>query len=317
MRHVHGGIAEWKEAGLPIESAPVEATANDAALGLESRVAAVRGTSAQRGIFREAVFDLVDRLSTTHLFAAWMLLILACAASYWLLSYAGLSALTEKGKSVAADTGGLWTAIYFSFITALSVGYGDILPMGAARILAVAEAAGGLLIFGLLIAKFVSHRQDLLVRQIHAVTFEERLDRVQTNLHLVVSELLAIAAACADGSGQPRRCGPRLESTVLIFVGELRVIHHLLYEPEQTLDESVLSALLANLSSALNMMGEVMQELPRNFPRSSALNDALRTVSVLAQDICAECVPQVYADGLKILMDRIQQSARTIALHQE
>ncbi|MBV8773113.1 MAG: hypothetical protein JO166_12415 [Deltaproteobacteria bacterium] len=260
----------------------------------------------------EGVFDLLDGLSTARLFTIWLGLIFACGVLYWLSALAKHPGLAEEGKSVAANLDGLWTAIYFSFVTATSVGYGDVLPVGAARILAVAEAAGGLLIFGLLIAKFVSYRQDILVRQIHNVTFEERLDRVQTNLHLVVSELLAIGAACDDGVARLPRIAPRLESTTLVFAGELRAIHHLLYEPEQAPDEAVLNAILANLSSALTTMREVLQGAPQSIPRTATLNDALRTVSVLAQEICADCVPHVYAPGLRTWMDRIQQLARTI-----
>ena len=40
------------------------------------------------------------------------------------------------------------TALYFSFVTATSVGYGDVVPMGVIRIVAIAEAITGLLIFG-------------------------------------------------------------------------------------------------------------------------------------------------------------------------
>jgi Ion channel len=261
----------------------------------------------------DAVFNLLDGLSTARLFTIWLALIFACGVLYWLSAFAKRPGLTEAGRSLAANLDGLGTAIYFSFVTATSVGYGDVLPVGAARILAVAEAAGGLLIFGLLVAKFVSYRQDILVRQIHSVTFEERLDRVQTNLHLVVSELLAIAAAYDDGAGRLPRISPRLESTTLVFAGELRAIHHLLYEPEQAPDEAVLTAILANLSSALTMMREVLQGVPPSIPRSATLNDALRTVSLLAQEICADCVPQVYAPGLRTWMDHVQQIARTIA----
>ena len=38
MRHYHGGIADWKEAGLPVESAP--ATPTVAAVGAAIRAAA-------------------------------------------------------------------------------------------------------------------------------------------------------------------------------------------------------------------------------------------------------------------------------------
>ena len=62
--------------------------------------------------------------------------------------------------------------------------------------IAVVEAITALLVFGAVVAKFVSHRQEELVTEIHRVTFEERLDRVEANLHMVISELLAITSMC-------------------------------------------------------------------------------------------------------------------------
>jgi len=254
-----------------------------------------------------AVLDLVDSVSTAQLFVIWLAVIVACGAAYWLIDLSYGAGLMEAGARVGTNLSGLLTAVYFSFITATSVGYGDVLPVGATRILAVAEAVAGLLIFGLLIAKFVSYRQEMLVREIHSVTFEERLDRVQTNLHLVVSELLAIAVLCDDGAARVERLGPRLETTTLVFTSELHD------NPQHAPDEPVLGAILANLASALNTLGEVLLCLPYNLRRSPALEAGLQTLSALANDICADCVPQVYAPALTVWMDRIQQAARTIA----
>jgi hypothetical protein len=259
-----------------------------------------------------ALLDLVDRLSTAQLFAIWLAVILACAAVYWLIDLGSSTGLVETGARVRSNLDGLLTAIYFSFITATSVGYGDVLPVGATRVVAVTEAIAGLLIFGLLIAKFVSYRQEMLVREIHSVTFEERLDRVQANLHLVVSELLAIATLCDDGAARVERLGPRLETTTLVFTSELRTVHRLLYNPHNAPDESVLGAILANLASALNTLNAVLLCLPSNLRKSPVLEAGLRTLSALANDICADCVPQVYAPALTMWMDRIQQAARTI-----
>jgi hypothetical protein len=260
-----------------------------------------------------AILDLIDSLSTARLFALWLGVIVVCGLAYWLIDSSSAAGLIEAGKRVGGNLNGLLTALYFSFITATSVGYGDVLPLAAVRILAVTEAVAGLLIFGLLIAKFVSYRQDMLVREIHSVTFEERLDRVQTNLHLVVSELLAIAVLCDDGAARLERVGPRLETTTLVFSSELHAIHELLYNPRWMPDEAVLGAILANLGSALNTLGEVLSCLPYNLRSSAALRTGLQTVSILASEICANCVPPVYAPALTEWMDRIQQASRRIA----
>ncbi|HJU11527.1 MAG TPA: potassium channel family protein [Candidatus Binataceae bacterium] len=258
------------------------------------------------------ILDLFDSLSTARLFLIWLAVIVACGCAYWLIDVSSGPGLIEAGTHVGKGLGGFATAIYFSFITATSVGYGDVLPIGATRILAVTEAVAGLLIFGLLIAKFVSYRQDMLVREIHSVTFEERLDRVQTNLHLVVSELLAISALCDDGTSRVERLAPRLETTTLVFTSELYAIHELLYNPKRAPNEPVLGAILANLSSALNTLGEVLLCLPQNLRNSPALGTGLQTLSALANDVCADCVPQVYAPSLRAWMDRIQQAAHTL-----
>ena len=58
--------------------------------------------------------------------------------------------------------------------------------------------------------------------EIHRVTFDERLDRVQSNLHLVISELLSVSASCEAGGVPLHRMAARLDSAILLFVGELR-----------------------------------------------------------------------------------------------
>ena len=68
---------------------------------------------------------------------------------------------------VKADGQGFVTAIYFSFVTALSIGYGDVVPLGLFRIVAIVEGAAGLLIFGCVISKLVSRRQEELTEEIH------------------------------------------------------------------------------------------------------------------------------------------------------
>ena len=111
---------------------------------------------------------------------------------------------------------------------------------------------------------------------------------------------------------QPQRVGARLESAVLVFGAELRAIHSLLYSPQRAPEETVLEAILVALASAIGALSDLLTCLPPDFDRSPTLQHALENIRVLADDICAECVPQVYAPGLTTWMDRIQQTARKI-----
>jgi hypothetical protein len=259
------------------------------------------------------LLDLIESMSPARIFSVWLGMVLLCGLVYWLPAVSHRPQLVDSGHPITPNFAGLLSALYFSFVTTTSVGYGDVLPLGPMRVLAIIEAVSGLLIFGALVAKFVSRRQDELVREIFAVTFENRLERVQTNLHLVLSELQAIARICDEGIAQPQRLSARLESAVLVFVGELRAIHSLLYSPQRAPEEAVLEAILIALASALRTLSDLLACLPREFERAVTLGSALKSVRVLAEDVCADCVPQVYAPGLSRWMDRVQETARSIA----
>jgi Ion channel len=321
VRHYHGGIADWKEAGLPIESAPAIGESllpAEPQSSSQSMPAGARRTRTQQLTLSRsrqwgnALLDLIESLSPAQIFFVWLGMVVLCGLLYWLTGFSRRPGLVDSGRPIAGTLDGLLSALYFSFVTTTSVGYGDVLPLGPVRILSIIEAVTGLLIFGALVAKFVSRRQDELVRDIYNVTFEARLDRVQTNLHLVLSELQSIAMLCDEGVTQPQRVAVRLESAVLVFGGELRAIHSLLYSPQRAPEEAVLEALLIALASALRTLSDVLTCLPLGFNRAPTLESALGNIRALADDICAECVPQVYAPALAMWMDRAQEAARTI-----
>ena len=309
MRDYRGGIKEWVDNGWPTASGPEPdgATSRDSRHEVDARSGA--GQAARHG-WADAVIDVFERRSTGELLRAWVAMILGCGLVYWL---AGLSSrgLLESGRPVSFDVGGFGSAIYFSFVTATSVGYGDIVPVGFLRALAIAEAAAGLLIFGAVISKFVSRRQERLVEEIHRLAFEDRLDRVLTNLHLVLSDLQGIAVLCTEGRVPTARIQARLDSAVLVFVAEMRAIHDLLYRPQQTPDEQVLEGILASLAAALQELVDLLAcgTAP---DRTTMLAKNLSAISRLADEICGECVPTVYADDLRGLMDQVKQTSKRL-----
>ena len=325
VRDYRAGLSDWVDAGEPTESVadaapapdpepdpkatlpigPPLSTSADGRLGSgPARLSAMRR-------FDNSVLDLVHHRSTLTLFVAWMGMILLCGLGYWIGALEGHSGLLENGRPVGGDLGGLASAMYFSFVTATSIGYGDVVPVGGARVVAVAEAITALLMFGAVVAKFVSRRQDELMSEIHRTTFEERLDRVETNLHMVISELLTITAMC-ENKAPLNRISTRLESAVLLFFGELRTTRDLLYQPRLAVEEGVLAGILATLASAMSVLSELLMCLPADFSRSQPLTITLERLTLLAEEICGECVPHTYTPRLVFWMDRIQATARKI-----
>lgn len=321
VRDYRGGLADWVESGGALENAtdavvPPERATQPVGPLLAFSAGGYAGTGPARvsreAGFTDSVLELAARLSTFQLFLVWIGTVVLCGLGYWLDALIGEHGLVEAGSPVGADLGGLLSALYFSFVTATSLGYGDVVPVGIARVLAVVEAVAALTIFGAVVAKFVSHRQDELVLEIHRVTFDERLDRVQSNLHVVISELLSINSLCEARAMPLRRIATRLDSAVLLFVGELRTTRDLLYQPRLLVEEIVLSSILANLASALDVLAELLAGLPGEFARSQPLELALENVTRLAEDICGNCVPHAYTPRVTFWMDQIQNTSRKI-----
>lgn len=324
LRVYQGGIADWVESGSPTESVtdtpppepnpdppvtmPIGPPLNAAPDGAVGRGPA---RLSRMGRFDKSILDLVQQRSTLELFLIWIGTILLSGSCFWLGALIGEHGLVEGGIPLGADLNGFVSALYFSFVTATSIGYGDIVPIGVGRVVAVIEAVTALLIFGAVVAKFVSHRQEELVSEIHRVTFEERLDRVQTNLHMVVSELLSLTSMC-EAHAPVNRITTRLESAVILFLGEARTTRDLLYQPRLMVEEGVMAAILATLASGMNVLAELLEQMPPEFSRTQPLTITLSRLSGLAQEICGECVPHTYTPRLIFWMDQIQATALRI-----
>jgi potassium channel LctB len=260
------------------------------------------------------MMSLLDRTSFSVLGLVWFALVLGFSLMYWIWGLWGSACLIDGGKPCNGGIESLGTALYFSFITATSVGFGDVVPVGAARLLAVIEGGMALLIFGVLVSKLVSHKQEQLTEEIHLIAFEDRLGRVRTNLHMVLSELLQLSAECIDHGCLPERMLPRVESASSVFAGELQAVHDLLYRPQKNPEESMLEGILAAQVAILDAMAELLGKMPDNTERTAVLSRSLSTIRGLSSEICGECVPREYAPELKLWMDRVQGLAERVRL---
>jgi hypothetical protein len=239
-----------------------------------------------------------------------MAIVAGCGLAYWLLERAAPLSLASGGAGVGTGGWGLVSAMYFSAVTATSVGYGDIVPTGIARLLAVAESMAGLILFGCVVSKFVSRRQEQLIDNIHHIAFEERLGRVRTNLLLVRAELQATARLCEGREIAPPEAVARVESAAMVFVGELHAVHDLLYRPQQAPEEAVLEGLLAGVTSVFREFLELLTCVQaRRAERTAPLAASTAAMARLARDICGDCVPREYAPALRTWMDQIQRMA--------
>jgi hypothetical protein len=298
VSHYPGGLHEWQGAALPVERerpAPLPLIAHHV-------VPVARPNPWERLASR------FEGGSSRDLLKLWMGLIVVCAVLYWTFNATGLGGVRD-GDRTTSGLAGLWTAFYFSFVTAASAGFGDVLPTGASRVLAIAESVGGLLVFGAVISKLVSRRQEEVVDEIHRIAYEDRLERVQTDLHLVLAELQNLTRLCKAPEVPDEQLLARIDSASAICLAELRTIHDLLYRPQSAPEEAMLEGILASLSIVLREMRELVRCLSI---RSPYLTRNLAGVSRLAEEICADCVPRRYAPNMREWMDTIQALSRDL-----
>lgn len=306
VRAFDGGMAEWSEAGLPVDRGAELPRAPHAASPF---VASVRSAQ-QRRPRPLAITETVPRSWTVkRLLVTWLAINLVFGFLYWGLSFLPGQGLRELGQPLGHEAADLLEAIYFSFVTGLSIGFGDVVPNGILRLLAIIEGAACLLVFGAIISKLSSGRQEEMTAEIHRIAFEDRLGRVRTNLHLVVREIQEIAEHCQGGQEPSEALLTRIESAAAVFSGEMRAIHDLLYRPQTIPGEDVMESILAHLDGGLREFAALLQCLSPERRRSAALATNLRTMAGLAEEICGECVPREYAPHLKLWMDRVQSRA--------
>ncbi len=301
VSHFPGGVHAWQDAGLRIQRG---APASTAALLKTQRPIRIRRD--RWGAF----VDLFDRRTTADLVWMWLGTIALWALLYWGLTAAGIGGLREGDAMIGSGRAGFLTALYFSFGAATSIALGDVIPTGPLRPLAIAEAVIGLLVFGAMVSKLVSRRQEQVVSEIHRIAFEDRLERVQTDLHLVLAELQRIALLCRTPNVPSEQIRARADSASGMCLAQLRTIHGLLYRPQEAPEEVMLEGILASLAIVLRELRDLVRCLDSRSPYLSRNLDAL---SRLADEICADCVPRHYAPNLREWMDAVQAVAREFA----
>lgn len=127
-------------------------------------------------------FFSLDKVSFYQIFLFWFSLIFLFGIGYHFFSgkIGADIVYSVTGNSVEKIT----DAIYFSFITATSTGFGDIIPTGFFKITAIIEVTLGLLLLALITSKLVSIKQDIILEEIYEISFTEKINRMRSSLLL-------------------------------------------------------------------------------------------------------------------------------------
>ena len=79
------------------------------------------------------------------------------------------------GHGLINNTSGIIGCFYFSLVTFTSLGYGDVLPIGFGRSVALLDVISGLILTAVFIGKFASERQSSILLLLHTSDTQRRI----------------------------------------------------------------------------------------------------------------------------------------------
>ena len=164
------------------------------------------------------IFTWIDKLNFLYILVIWILIIIIFGIFYYLFNNNGsYLSYTQNGNSVNS----IINSIYFSFIAAMTTGFGDILPVGYFKILAIFEVIFGLLLLALVTSKLVSIKQDMILNEIYELSLNERVNRLRSSLLLFRQNLGKIIARIEEGYVRKREI-----SDLYVYVSSLEDTLH-------------------------------------------------------------------------------------------
>ena len=127
------------------------------------------------------IYTFLDKLTFFHIFSIWTVIVVLFGLGYSFFSTSS-SFLSHSSGNLKVVS--ILDGIYFSFITATSTGFGDIIPHGFFRVISIFEVVFGLLLLAFVTSKLISIKQDIILGEIYEISFGERISRIRSSLLL-------------------------------------------------------------------------------------------------------------------------------------
>ena len=145
---------------------------------------------------KKSMNNWFDKLSFLHIFLIWAIIIVMFGLAYHFLTKGTSYLYQSLGNKTSLS---VFDTIYFSVITATTTGFGDIIPFGGFRILALIEVVCGLLLLALVTSKLVSIRQDAILNEVYEISFGEKISRIRSSLLLFRQNINRIIERIEEG----------------------------------------------------------------------------------------------------------------------
>lgn len=128
-----------------------------------------------------SVERIFDDLGFIQILSIWALVVVIFGFVYTFFTSETSFLLHNAQQTVVYD---VFETIYFSFITATTTGFGDIIPYGGFKLVAILEVISGLLLLAVVTSKLVSIKQNVILSEIYEISLYEKVNRLRSSLLL-------------------------------------------------------------------------------------------------------------------------------------
>jgi hypothetical protein len=266
--------------------------------------------------------EVFERITVKQIATYWISNVALFSALYYGLSFTGAT-IMHNGQALTTSLEGLGNSIYFSFTTALTLGYANIAPLGIAKALAVLEAIGSVSLIGLFIGKLVSIKQEQILEEIQELTFEEATHKTITELYLFRNQVKELQESLSK-SKKDKNLSKELDTLNLTLIDALRTFNNSkikLNDPHKSMMH--LSLMTNSINYSLSRLVELLEEFNKRKigwnkeSTTTALADAVKIKETLTQSFekikSDEQISKIAEEKLEDLnkaIDELQKSAQ-------
>ncbi len=122
------------------------------------------------------------------LFFIWIGITCLFALTYWVLNRIpghGVIEPLSPGPAILH----WYDALYFSVTTGTTVGFGDIIPIGASRFFTALQALVSFVLLAVLVSRFASRKQDIALERIHSLSEDASFNNIRQGLFIARKDM--------------------------------------------------------------------------------------------------------------------------------